>query len=98
MRDRTSAAGRVIGGRIRDARLARGLSHEEVGRLARVHPTSMSFIERGYQVPRVEQLVALARVFGTSVADLLGPVDSPKWNGNGKAKSNGRRRGAAARV
>jgi transcriptional regulator with XRE-family HTH domain len=36
-----------------------------------IHPTSLSFIERGRQWPSIPQIEAIARVLGARISDLL---------------------------
>lgn len=55
-----SPAAQIIGERIRDARLALGISMEDLSELAEVSLTSVGKIERGVQSPTAETLTRLA--------------------------------------
>jgi transcriptional regulator with XRE-family HTH domain len=60
----------LVGKAIRGARERLGLTGEDVRRLADIHPTSLSFIERGRQAPSIEQLRRLAPVLKLNAARL----------------------------
>lgn len=69
-----SAAARIIGERVRDARLALGISMDDLSELAEVSLTSVGKIERGVQCPTAETLVRLASALeidpGTLISSL----------------------------
>lgn len=54
---------------IRESRLARGWSQEQLAGIAGISPRTVQRLEQG-QPPALETLKALAAAFGTSVADL----------------------------
>lgn len=60
----------LFGETIRRARERRGLTGEDIRRLADIHPTSLSFIERGEQAPSLEQIRRLADVLGLNAEKL----------------------------
>lgn len=60
-----------IGARIRDARLAAGLTQVELAERAGVHEITIVRIETGQQQATVATLTALAAALGVSVADWL---------------------------
>lgn len=47
---------------LRHIRAKRGMSQEDPGRLAKMHPTEMSVLERGLREPRLGTLVRLSTV------------------------------------
>jgi transcriptional regulator with XRE-family HTH domain len=64
----------VIGRRILEARRKAGLTGEEVRKLARIHPTCLSFLELGKREPSGPQIRRLAKAFGVTPAELYGPT------------------------
>lgn len=50
----------AFGQRVREARLAAGLTQEALAEAAGLHPTFISNVERGYRVPTVATLLRLA--------------------------------------
>ena len=73
-----SAAARIIGNRIRDARLGQGISMEDLSALSGMSVTSVGKIERGVQSPTAETLVRLAaalEIDAGKLLDGLGPAD-----------------------
>lgn len=59
-------AARILGERVRQIRLDRGLSQEDVASLAEIHVTNLGKIERGLVNP---SLVTLVRIAGVMDAD-----------------------------
>lgn len=66
-----SNAARIIGNRIRDARLAQGISMEDLSALSGMSVTSVGKIERGAQSPTAETLVRLAAALEIDAGKLL---------------------------
>ena len=64
-----------IAARIRIARLDAGLTQQELGERAGIHPMMVSRYESDKAVPNVQNLLALADALGVSVDYLLGRVD-----------------------
>ena len=62
---------RVVGNRIRAIRREVGVSQHDLSELAQVHITSLSRIERGMTVPKLDMLARIAVALDTSVADLV---------------------------
>jgi len=60
-----------LGGRVRDERVRRGLSLEELAERARVSRSMLSAVERGEKAPSVLILDQIATGLGTSIARLL---------------------------
>ena len=65
------------GDRIRNLRLERGLTHEEMAELANLNVRQVSRYESGETEPTGEILVRIADVFHVSVDYLLGRTDDP---------------------
>lgn len=66
-----------FGERIREKRLALGLSQESYALLCDLDRTYVSGIERGVRNPTLQVLQILAQGLGTSLAKLLDGVDAP---------------------
>ncbi|UII56510.1 helix-turn-helix domain-containing protein [Cytobacillus spongiae] len=63
----------MVGKRIKQARLKRGYSINELAERAGVSKSYLSYIERGIQEnPSLQVLAKLAKTLGTSVEELLG--------------------------
>ncbi|MEU4492416.1 XRE family transcriptional regulator [Streptomyces sp. NPDC023998] len=58
--------------RLRDLRRRRGLTLEAAARRAGLSPAHLSRLETGHRQPSLPMLLALARIYGTTVAELLG--------------------------
>lgn len=67
----TAAAVKLIGRRIRTLRSERGLSLQEVGRLAGVSASLLSLVERGKAAPSIGTLVAVAAALSVPLSDLI---------------------------
>jgi transcriptional regulator with XRE-family HTH domain len=63
--------------RLRDWRLKRGLTQEELARKAEVPTVSVSHFETGHRFPNAESLRRLADALGVSADYLLGRVKEP---------------------
>ena len=59
---------------LRAARLARGLSQEELADLAGLHRTYVGSVERGERNISIDSMERLAAATGLDVADLLVPL------------------------
>ena len=62
---------RTLAVRLREARMHRDMTQEELGEAVNVHPITISKYERGLQRPRARILIALAEFFEMSVDSLL---------------------------
>lgn len=62
--------GRGLGANLRQARIAKGLTQEELADRCRMHPTAISKIERGESIPRADTLQKLADVLATTLEAL----------------------------
>jgi transcriptional regulator with XRE-family HTH domain len=60
-----------FGRRVRELRLARGLSQEELAFKAGVHRTYLGSIERGERNPALKNIVAIAAALDVSLAELF---------------------------
>jgi len=62
---------KVFGERIRNLRLARGLTQEELAEKAGLHPTYIGIIERGEQSATLDTVEKLAKALEVEVEDLF---------------------------
>jgi transcriptional regulator with XRE-family HTH domain len=62
---------RRFGKRLKELRLARGLSQEELAFRVGVHRTYLGGIERGERNPSLKNLAAIARGLGISLSELF---------------------------
>ena len=67
--DRSSIQ-RRLGRAVKEIRVQRGLTQEEVSATSGLHPTYISDIERGARNPSWEAMTRLAEGIGVSVADI----------------------------
>lgn len=67
---------RDFGLRVREVRLARGLSQEELGFRSGLHRTAISFIERAQRSSTLDTVEKLARALDVQPADLMPPLRS----------------------
>lgn len=61
----------AVGKRIRDARVAKGLTQEQLAELAGVSPSYISVVERGIKSPQLDTFVPLCNALGVSADTLL---------------------------
>lgn len=62
---------RAVGKRVREVRLALGLSQLDLADLAHVHPSNIGKIERGQANPSLDTLTRIATALDTTVADVV---------------------------
>ena len=60
-----------LGERIRDLRLATGLSQEELAFKAGMHRTYLGGIERGERNPSLKNVAAIAKALGVTLSQLF---------------------------
>ena len=65
-----------IAQRIKDLRLSKHLTQKELAQLLNVKPTTVSGWELGRNEPSIDTLKDLARIFGVSVDDMAGAIES----------------------
>lgn len=72
---------RLIGERVRELRLARGItSQEKLGELASdLHRTFIGRVERGETNISIENLQAITRALEVSLAEFFKPFGDTKW-------------------
>lgn len=75
-RSRDLEIARAFGQRVREVRLEKSMTQEQLAEAAGLHPTFISNVERGYRVPSVPTLLRLARSLGVSPGALVDPVCS----------------------
>jgi transcriptional regulator with XRE-family HTH domain len=66
-----SEASRVLGGRLRERRLALALNQETVAHLAGLNVSNYARIDRGHGNPTFHTLIRLATVLGMEPSELL---------------------------
>jgi Zn-dependent peptidase ImmA (M78 family)/DNA-binding XRE family transcriptional regulator len=71
----------ILGERLMEARRARGLTQQMVAGELGVARTTITAIEKGARRPRAAELVALARLYGRQVGDLVQPARSSREPG-----------------
>ncbi|MEI2713641.1 MAG: helix-turn-helix transcriptional regulator [Nocardioides sp.] len=62
---------RAFGDRVRELRLDRGLSQEQLAELADLHRTYVGSVERGERNVSLDAITALAEALGCEVRDLF---------------------------
>ena len=60
-----------FGKRVRDLRLAKGLSQEELAFRAGVHRTYLGGIERGERNPALKNIAAIAKALDVTLSELV---------------------------
>ena len=60
-----------LGKRVRDLRLAKGLSQEDLAFRADVHRTYLGGIERGERNPSLKNIAAIAKALDTTLQELF---------------------------
>jgi transcriptional regulator with XRE-family HTH domain len=71
---------KVFGLNIRNSRLRRNLTQEEVGELAGINPKYLGEIERGEKNPTALVVYKLSRALKVSVSEILTDGDNPRIN------------------
>jgi transcriptional regulator with XRE-family HTH domain len=66
----------AFGARVRELRLEKGMTQEQLAEAASLHPTFISNVERGYRLSSVATLLRLANGLGCEPSDLLPIADS----------------------
>ena len=66
-----SAKIKMIGERIKDLRLAKGLTQEELAAHIGISEKHMSVIERGEKTPNLDTFISIANEFGVSADSIL---------------------------
>lgn len=67
-----------MGRRVRDARTAKGMTQEQLGRAVSVKKAMISAVERGAFSPSVEVLIGLGAALGTGIDSLIYGPESPR--------------------
>jgi len=62
---------KLIGQRIRELRLKKGLKQSDLAEIITLEPRSISRIESGYHFPKDEHLAKFANAFGVEIKDLF---------------------------
>ena len=66
-----SALQQRFGERVRELRVAKGYSQEELAFRAKVHRTYLGGIERGERNPSLKNIAAIAKALQTPIAELF---------------------------
>ncbi|RDV43757.1 hypothetical protein DOE76_16020 [Leifsonia sp. ku-ls] len=66
-----SRAAEIFGQRVRTARVARGMSQEDIANLADMHVTNYGRVERGESNSELHTIVRIATALDTDPAELL---------------------------
>ncbi|MBK0418595.1 helix-turn-helix transcriptional regulator [Leucobacter sp. CSA1] len=61
---------RAVGARVREIRLALGISQNDLAELALLHSSNLGKIERGEANPNLDTLTRIATALNTTVSDL----------------------------
>ncbi len=72
--NRTAAAQQLVGDKIREARLAAGMTQEVLAERADLHPVFVSRLEGGRANPSLGTLTSVADALDTSVSELVAGV------------------------
>lgn len=75
--------------RVRELRLMRGMTQEDLGRRIGCTGSFISQVERGEALPNPRRLVKLAAVLGTTVEDLLGDTVPDRVAGRVASRATG---------
>jgi transcriptional regulator with XRE-family HTH domain len=78
MRANRGNEGELFGARLREVRLARGLTQRELAERCGTSVAAISHIERGTKVPTLVTLVRLADAMETNVTELVEVFDTPR--------------------
>src|ERR1700712_1769362 len=76
-----SEASRILGERVKAARLRIGISQEDLGELADMHFSNIGKIERGQSNPNLATIVALAGPLGVDPGEWLSGLTSAMLSG-----------------
>ena len=71
----TTAAGALLGARLREVRLKRGLSQQALAELVGIPQTHVSAMELGAKFPNLMTILRLAVALDCKVMDLVGVFD-----------------------
>lgn len=74
----------MVGKRVRELRIKRGLSQQDLGLAIGVTKVSICGYEKGTRLPNLEKLVKLADILETTTDYLLGR-EIPVWNDENKS-------------
>ncbi|HVV71954.1 MAG TPA: helix-turn-helix transcriptional regulator [Verrucomicrobiae bacterium] len=77
-RSRDRAIALAFGRRVREVRLAAGLTQEQLAEATGLHPTFISNVERGYRVPTVPTLIKLAEGLQVEAGVLVEGLQPPE--------------------
>src|SRR5947208_13778558 len=76
--DATASALAAIGIRIKEIRLARGMTLQTVSDVSGLSPSMLSLVERGRASPSIGSLVVIASALGVTMSDLVANEPTPE--------------------
>lgn len=83
LEDEPQRASRAFGERLRELRVERGVSQDELAGVTDVHSTAIGRLERGAREPRLTTILRVARGLGVEPGELLdGLAETPAARGS----------------
>src|SRR3954469_23231674 len=76
--DAAASALTAIGLRIKEIRLARGMTLQSVSDVSGLSPSMLSLVERGRASPSIGSLVVIASALGVTMSDLVAHEPTPE--------------------
>ena len=70
----TNSALTAIGGRIREARLSRGMTLQSLAAASGLSPSMLSLVERGRATPSIGSLIVIANALGVTMSEIVATV------------------------
>ena len=74
MTQTTTVALTAIGGRIREARLSRGMTLQSLAAASGLSPSMLSLVERGRATPSIGSLIVVANALGVTMSEIVASV------------------------
>lgn len=71
----------AFGAVLRRLRVAKHWSYQDLAKASGMHPTHLSILERGGNVPNISTLIRLATVFGVDPRSILGEIMAQRGQG-----------------
>jgi transcriptional regulator with XRE-family HTH domain len=74
-RSRDQAIATAFGQRVREVRLAKGMTQEQLAEASGLHVTFVGNVERGYRVPTIPTLIKVAKGLQVEAGELVNGVE-----------------------